>query len=72
MILVILLLLLATTAQASTTVSADRITLHATDLSEFKADPHAPGSEGNQISGVVRRMLQDRHGHLWFATLNGV
>jgi len=72
MTLVFLLLLLAAMAEASTTVSADSITLHAADLPEFKTDPHATGSQGNQISGVVRGMLQDRQGNFWFATQNGV
>lgn len=72
MILVVLLLLLAPVVQASTNVSADSITLHAADLPEFKSSPCVPGPEGNQISWVVRRMLQDRREHLWFATQNGV
>jgi len=72
MILVFLLLLFATVAQASTTVPADSIALRPADLPLYKTDPYASESEEKQISMVVPRMLEDRRGHLWFATQNGI
>ena len=64
--------LLASDAQARTKVLADDIAVPASSLPEFKNDPHVKESQGNQISGVVRTILQDAGGSLWFGTQNGL
>ncbi len=64
--------LFSSDTHAETTKSEASISLAAKDLPEFKTDPFVKESQGNQISGVVRRMFQDRGGNLWFATQNGV
>lgn len=67
----VLLLAVPRSTCAATSVPADSIGVPCDSLPEFKTDPHETGSQGNQISGVVRTMLQDRRGHLWFGTQNG-
>lgn len=67
-----LLALLPPGIHAATTVSAQSIRVAADDLPEFLTDPHATGSQGNQISGVVRRIFQDSRGDFWFGTQDGL
>ncbi len=67
-----LVFLSALNVYAETKVREDSITLPAESLPEFKTDPHVRESQGSQISGVVRRMFQDKGGNFWFATQNGV
>ncbi len=50
----------------------DSVSQWADTLPEFKNDPHIKETQGNQISGVVRMMYQDKSGNLWFATQNGL
>ncbi|MBR9860771.1 hypothetical protein GYB22_08490 [bacterium] len=50
----------------------DSISLLADTLPEFKNDPHVKETQGNQISGVVRTMMQDRDDNYWFGTQNGL
>lgn len=59
-------------AFAATRVAEVDITIPAAGLPEFKTDPHAREYQGNQISGVVRTILQDARGWIWFGTQNGV
>lgn len=67
----VLLLVVPCSARAATSQLADSIGVLCDSLPEFKSDPHEKGSEGNQISGVVCTMLEDRRGHLWFGTQDG-
>ena len=53
-------------------VAEDLISVPARALPEFKTDPWAEGSQGNQISGVVRVMHQDARGWYWFGTQDGL
>lgn len=53
-------------------VLADSIRVPAYSLPEFKTDPHARETQGNQILGVVRTMLQDKSGNLWFGGQDGL
>lgn len=53
-------------------ILADSISIPAENLPEFKTDPHIKESQGNQISGVVRTMLQDKNKNFWFGTQNGL
>jgi ligand-binding sensor domain-containing protein len=66
------LLLLFQGASAATKIAARDVGRQASSLPEFKTNPHVVESEGNQISGVVRTILQDRKGDLWFGTHNGL
>ena len=66
-----LLLAVPCNARAATSVPADSIGVLCDSLPEFKSDPHERGSQGNQISGVVCTMLEDRRGHIWFGTQDG-
>ena len=59
-------------AQEQVRISADSIRLPAETLEEFKTGPHVTETQGNQISGVVRRIFQDRRGNLWFGTQDGL
>ena len=53
-------------------IHEDSISLGAENLPEFKVDPHDKEFQGNQISGVVRTVFQDKKGNYWFGTQNGV
>lgn len=53
-------------------ILAESISLQAELLPEFKTDPHAKETQGNQISGVVRTIFQDKTGKFWFGTQNGL
>lgn len=66
------LLLLIQGASATTKVAVPDVVRQANSLAEFKTSPHVVESEGNQISGVVRTILPDRQGNLWFGTHNGL
>ncbi|MBK8233701.1 MAG: hypothetical protein IPK72_24770 [Candidatus Eisenbacteria bacterium] len=59
-------------AEAATTVTEASVSLPAKGLEEFRTDPHARESQGNQISGVVRDIFADRRGSLWFGTQDGI
>jgi ligand-binding sensor domain-containing protein len=41
-------------------------------LPEFRNSIHDKDYQGNQISGVVRTILQDRKGNMWFGTQSGL
>ncbi len=53
-------------------VHQDSISMRAETLPEFKVDVHSKEYQGNQISGVVRTVLQDSNGNFWFGTQNGL
>lgn len=53
-------------------IHKDSISLKAENLPEYKTDPHAKEYQGNQISGVVRTVFQDKNGNFWFGTQNGL
>jgi ligand-binding sensor domain-containing protein len=53
-------------------IREDQISNRAEGLPEFKVDPHDKEYQGNQISGVVRTVFQDRKGNYWFGTQNGL
>lgn len=53
-------------------VHEDSIVLRAETLPEFLSNPNAQDYQGNQISGVVRTVVQDKNGNLWFGTQNGL
>jgi ligand-binding sensor domain-containing protein len=53
-------------------ILADNISLKAETLPEFRVDPHDKEYQGNQISGVVRTVFQDKKGDFWFGTQNGL
>ncbi len=52
-------------------ILAEEILISTKDLPEFKTDIHSKESEGNQISGVVRAIFQDKKGIMCFGTQNG-
>ena len=53
-------------------IREDQISKRAEGLPEFKVDVHDKEEQGNQISGVVRTIFQDRKGNYWFGTQNGL
>jgi ligand-binding sensor domain-containing protein len=53
-------------------VHEDSISIKAEGLPEFKISPHDKDYQGNQISGVVRTVFQDKKGDFWFGTQNGL
>jgi ligand-binding sensor domain-containing protein len=55
-----------------TRIHQDSISLEAETLPEFRVDVHDNEYQGNQISGVVRTVLQDTKGNFWFGTQNGL
>ena len=55
-----------------TKIHADSISLKAETLPEYRVDVHDKDYQGNQISGVVRTVLQDSKGNFWFGTQNGL
>ena len=65
-------LILAHNASATTKISAEDISLLANTLPEFKENRWNKESEGNQISGVVRVVFQDRKDQLWFGGEGGL
>lgn len=60
------------TQAQGTKVLAESLSVNAALLPEFKRDPHDTEPQGNQISGVVRIVFQDKCGKLWFGTQNGI
>lgn len=55
-----------------TKIHQDSISVKAETLPEFKVDVHDKESQGNQISGVVRTVFQDKNRNLWFGTQSGL
>ena len=55
-----------------TKIHEDSISMNAATLPEFRVDVHDKDYQGNQISGVVRTVFQDRKGNFWFGTQNGL
>lgn len=53
-------------------VHEDSISIKAEGLPEFKISQHDKDYQGNQISGVVRTVFQDKKGDFWFGTQNGL
>ena len=53
-------------------IHVDSISMRAETLSEFKVDVHDKEFQGNQISGVVRTVFQDKKGNFWFGSQNGL
>ncbi len=53
-------------------IHQDSIILKAETLPEFKVDVHDKEYQGNQISGVIRTVFQDKKGNFWFGTQNGL
>lgn len=53
-------------------IHQDSISLKAETLPEFKVDVHDKEYQGNQISGVIRTVFQDKKGNFWFGTQNGL
>ena len=56
----------------TTIIHKDSISLRSENLPEFKVDKFNKESEGNQLSGVVRSVIQDKEGNFWFGTQNGL
>lgn len=48
------------------------ISMRAETLPEFRVDVHDKEYQGNQISGVVRTVFQDKKGNFWFGTQSGL
>lgn len=71
-LLIPFVLLLTGGTPSTTKIPEETITLPAASLPEFKTDPHIVESQGNQISGVVRVILQDQRGWIWFGTQDGL
>lgn len=55
-----------------TKIHEDSISMNAATLPEFRVNVHDKDYQGNQISGVVRTVFQDRKGNFWFGTQNGL
>ena len=55
-----------------TKILADSISLKAETLPEYRVDLHDKEYQGNQLSGVVRTVLQDSKGNFWFGTQSGL
>lgn len=55
-----------------TNVHQDSISRRAETLPEIKGDFHDTEYPENPISGVVRTVLQDKKGNIWFGTQNGL
>jgi ligand-binding sensor domain-containing protein len=55
-----------------TKIHQDSISLKAETLPEYRNDPHDKEYQGNQISGVIRTVLQDSKGNFWFGTQDGL
>lgn len=55
-----------------TKIHQDSISMKAETLPEFRVDIHDTNYQGNQISGVVRTVFQDKKGNFWFGTQNGL
>lgn len=55
-----------------TNVHQDSISRKAETLPEIKGDFHDTEYPVNPISGVVRTVLQDKKGNIWFGTQNGL
>ena len=53
-------------------IHQDSISINASTLPEFRNDVHDTDYQGNQISGVIRTVFQDRKGDFWFGTQNGL
>lgn len=53
-------------------IHQDSISMKAETLPEFRVDPHDKEYQGNQISGVVRTVFQDKKGNFWFGSQNGL
>src|SRR5690606_31691614 len=53
-------------------VLADSIRQLADNLPEFRTSLNSKEYEGNQISGVIRTVFQDRNKNYWFGTQNGL
>jgi ligand-binding sensor domain-containing protein len=53
-------------------IHQDSISLKAETLPEFRVNLHDKEFQGNQISGVVRTVFQDKDENLWFGTQNGL
>ena len=53
-------------------IHEDSISIKAETLPEYKISPHDKESQGYQISGVVRTVLQDSKGNFWFGTQDGL
>lgn len=53
-------------------IYADSISTPAYMLPEFLIDAHDTTSQGNQIFGIVRTMLQDKNGNFWFGGQGGL
>lgn len=53
-------------------IHKDSISMRAETLPEFRVSPHDKEFQGNQISGVVRTVFQDRKGNFWFGSQNGL
>jgi ligand-binding sensor domain-containing protein len=53
-------------------IHQDSISIKAETLPEFRNSVHDKDYQGNQISGVIRTVLQDSKGNFWFGTQNGL
>ena len=53
-------------------IHEDSISMRAETLPEFRVSPHDKKFQGNQISGVVRTVFQDKKRNYWFGTQNGL
>lgn len=53
-------------------IPAEGVTIPASMMPEFKADPHQPNSPVSQISGVLRAIYQDKSGKIWFGGQEGI
>jgi len=53
-------------------IHKDSITLRAELLPEYRNSIHDKEYQGNQISGVIRTVFQDKKGDFWFGTQNGL
>ncbi|RXR28320.1 hypothetical protein EQG68_14450 [Flavobacterium piscinae] len=55
-----------------TKILAEKISIKAETLPEFRVNIHDEDEQGNQISGVIRTVFQDSKGNFWFGTQNGL
>lgn len=56
----------------ATKIHQDKISLRAEILPEYRVDVHDKEYQGNQISGVIRTVFQDKKENFWFGTQNGL
>lgn len=55
-----------------TKIHQDSISLKAETQPEYRNSVHDKDYQGNQISGVIRTVFQDRKGNFWFGTQSGL